>query len=427
MATAEQKGKKPRTDGEECDLLDAALVASIEKLQEIQDEIEKVNEEACDKVLELEQKYNEVRRPVYVRRNEIIKQIPDFWLTAFLSHPVLGELLTEDDQKIFKHLESIDVDDSEDIKSGYSITLTFSPNPYFEDTKLTKVYSFSGDEVLKVKATSITWKKGMDIANDGAYTKKGDKRILIDERLLFLQVSLLGSIVKRTEVLLMELWTRCSLRALFAQVGDIIREDLWPNPLKYFNNEFEEEFELVDEDDEDVSDIRDVPDHQEVFVDPARDESLIFELLDLKGELEDGGSALWFLRDIANEQDAGDNLVVEHSGTLELAGLRLGDAPAVAGTAVGQLAVSKGRQGREAQNILRQYLANIRLKNAATDVVITAYEPLLINPLSESARAVAAGLAVPAEQAGCLPMSEVFKLAVMNFNVLNWNLFNGST
>jgi hypothetical protein len=60
---------------------------------------------------------------------------------------------------------------------------------------------------------------------------------------------------------------------------------------------------------QDVSNIRQVPDHQEVFVDPARDESLIFELLDLKGEVEDGGSALWFLRDIANEQDAGDNLV----------------------------------------------------------------------------------------------------------------------
>lgn len=88
---------------------------------------------------------------------------------------------------------------------------------------------------------------------------------------------------------------------------------------------------------QDVSNIRQVPDHQEVFVDPARDESLIFELLDLKGEVEDGGSALWFLRDIANEQDAGDNLVVEHSGTIELGGLRFGDAPAVAGTAVGQL------------------------------------------------------------------------------------------
>lgn len=41
-----------------------------------------VNEEASDKVLEVEQKYNEIRRPVYLRRNDIIKTIPDFWLTA---------------------------------------------------------------------------------------------------------------------------------------------------------------------------------------------------------------------------------------------------------------------------------------------------------------------------------------------------------
>lgn len=41
-----------------------------------------VNEEASDKVLEVEQKYNEVRRPVYNKRNDIIHNIPDFWLTA---------------------------------------------------------------------------------------------------------------------------------------------------------------------------------------------------------------------------------------------------------------------------------------------------------------------------------------------------------
>jgi len=52
---------------------------------------------------------------------------------------------------------------------------------------------------------------------------------------------------------------------------------------------------------------------QEVLFDPSRDESLVFELLDLKGEVDDAGSALWFLRDIANEQDAGDNLVGNNS------------------------------------------------------------------------------------------------------------------
>lgn len=44
--------------------------------------IVQVNEQASDEVLEIEQKYNEIRRPVYEKRNEIIKSIPDFWVTA---------------------------------------------------------------------------------------------------------------------------------------------------------------------------------------------------------------------------------------------------------------------------------------------------------------------------------------------------------
>lgn len=43
---------------------------------------------------------------------------------------------------------------------------------------------------------------------------------------------------------------------------------------------------------------------KEVFVDPARDDSLVFELLDLKLDVPDNGSATWFLQDLAAEQDA---------------------------------------------------------------------------------------------------------------------------
>ncbi|CAL5031657.1 unnamed protein product [Urochloa decumbens] len=249
MRTAEEKGKRARTDGAEEDggePIDRALLLSIEKLQEVQDEIEKVNEEASNKVLEVEQKYNKIRKPVYVRRNEVIQKIPDFWLTAFLSHPMLGDMLTEDDQQIFKHLESLFVDESEDIKSGCSITLAFSSNPYFEDKKLTKTYSMNDDGTISVKATSIKWKTGMDIVNGKTCTKKGDKRLLVDESFFS--------------------WFSDTENEIFAhgeldQVADIIKEDLWPNPLKYFNNELEEEFEL--EDDEEGSDEEEAEDEDE--------------------------------------------------------------------------------------------------------------------------------------------------------------------
>ncbi|GMY26025.1 ran guanine nucleotide release factor-like [Fagus crenata] len=177
---------------------------------------------------------------------------------------------------------------------------------------------------------------------------------------------------------------------------------------------------------QDVSNIRQVPDHQEVYVDPARDESLIFELLDFKHEVGDDGSAVWFLQDLATEQEAEGSMVIEQSGVIEAPGLCYRNIPAVATTAVGQMAISKGRQGREAQNIVRVYLANLRLKEVGTDVLITAYEPIHINPLSETASTVGAGLAVPATQAGCMPMADVFKLAVPSFKVNDWNLFGSA-
>ncbi|GMP42486.1 hypothetical protein CsSME_00012221 [Camellia sinensis var. sinensis] len=131
------RGKKSkvadRTQDEHSDHIDTDLVLSIEKLQEVQDDLDKFNEEANEKVLEEEQKYNEIRRLVYVKRNEIINSIPDFWLTAFLSHPALGDLLSEEDSKIFKYLDSLEENKEEKSKQhrgdiAHTVTLSLSNN-----------------------------------------------------------------------------------------------------------------------------------------------------------------------------------------------------------------------------------------------------------------------------------------------------------
>ncbi|GMP33478.1 hypothetical protein CsSME_00006782 [Camellia sinensis var. sinensis] len=192
------KGKKLKGEEENAEHIDGELVVSIEKLQEIQDELEKINEEASDKVLEVEQKYNEIRKPVYEKRSDIIKSIPDFWLTAFLSHPALGELLTDEDQKIFKYLSSLEVEDFKDVKSG----------------------------TTKITATSIKWKEGMGIPNGVAHEKKGSKRPHTDES-FFTWFS--------------ETQQKVDMDEIQDEVAELIKEDLWPNPLNYFNNDADEE------------------------------------------------------------------------------------------------------------------------------------------------------------------------------------------
>lgn len=231
------RGKKSKVaDEQDSEHIDAELVLSIEKLQEVQDQLDKVNEEASEKVLEVEQKYNEIRRPVYDKRNEVIKSIPDFWLTAFLSHPALCDLLSEEDSKICKYLDCIDVEDFKDVMSGYTITFNFKPNPYFEDTKLTKTFKFSEEGTTKITGTNIKWKEGMSVVANGVdHEKKGNKRPPIDESFFSW-----FSETQQNDI----------VEGFHDEVAEIIKEDLWPNPLKYFINEADEEDSDGDEDNE---------------------------------------------------------------------------------------------------------------------------------------------------------------------------------
>jgi len=43
-----------------------------------------VSDEASIKVLEVEMEYNQRRKPVYEKRNQLISQIKTFWLSVFL-------------------------------------------------------------------------------------------------------------------------------------------------------------------------------------------------------------------------------------------------------------------------------------------------------------------------------------------------------
>ncbi|CAN0901646.1 NAP1-related protein 2 [Linum grandiflorum] len=286
---AADKGKKMKLEKgeEENHHIDEELVLSIEKLQEIQDELEKINEEASDKVLEVEQKYNVVRKPVYEKRNEIIKSIPDFWLTAFLSHPALGNLLSEEDQKVFKHLTSLEVEDCKDVKSGYSITFVslfflslfrlvrislllplpcslcgssfqnFEANPYFEDAKLTKTFTFLDEGTTEISATPIKWKEGMALPNGVTHEKKGNKRPLAEESFF--------SWFSNTQ-------PKDMMEDMQDELAEIIKEDLWPNPLAYFNTDPDEEDFEGDEGDKDGDDSDEDDDEQDDEEDDGEDE-----------------------------------------------------------------------------------------------------------------------------------------------------------
>merc|ERR1719499_1121219 len=91
-----------------------------------------MNEKASEEILKVEQKYNQLRKPFFEKRSSIIGRIPKFWLTAFINHPQLSSIIEEDEEDCLQYLNKLEVEEFEDIKSGYRIKLYFDKNPYFD-------------------------------------------------------------------------------------------------------------------------------------------------------------------------------------------------------------------------------------------------------------------------------------------------------
>jgi len=204
-------------DGSEADPNDVLL-------DSIQEEIEKLNDEATEEILQIEKKYNGLRKPYYKKRNDVIRNIPDFWLKSFLNHDMLSDLLDQRDQEVFHHLKELNVEDFDDVKSGFKITFTFESNPFFTNKTLSKEFRYTTDGELKVTPSTIQWKENQDLTKKEKSAKSvGSKRGKDEESESFFN------------------WFNPDDQDL--ELGEIIKEDLWPDPSKFYHGVSDDEGE----------------------------------------------------------------------------------------------------------------------------------------------------------------------------------------
>lgn len=61
---------------------EAEVSEALELIDACQNEIDALNEAASEEILKVEQKYNKLRKPCYDKRSELVKRIPNFWVTS---------------------------------------------------------------------------------------------------------------------------------------------------------------------------------------------------------------------------------------------------------------------------------------------------------------------------------------------------------
>ncbi|XP_070582639.1 ran guanine nucleotide release factor [Erythrolamprus reginae] len=129
----------------------------------------------------------------------------------------------------------------------------------------------------------------------------------------------------------------------------------------------------------DISEMRQVPDNQEVFVHPDTDQSVIVELLEYQAEVPDENAARYHFEDIASSSDSSEILSEEQFPLAPLA--FEGCSSAWKLTCRQDIA----KFNEEARNTVCVHLVLLRLPQYETDLLITFNNPIWINPLSSSA------------------------------------------
>ncbi|CBY33853.1 unnamed protein product [Oikopleura dioica] len=217
-ATEEPPMKKMRGDLP----TDDASLALLDKVYDVQKELDEVHNKAAEEIVQVEIKFNKLRTPMYEKRAKAIAQIPDFWVTTMLNHPIIAESLAEHDTEILTNLTSIDVVENEDIKSGFSMEFKFKKNPYFKNESITKKVTMNeeGDNILSEISHSIrTVRRTKDMKEICA--PEADEGFVS--------------------------WLQSEVDPEMDDIGNLIKDDLFPTPMEYYNAQIDSDEEDEEE------------------------------------------------------------------------------------------------------------------------------------------------------------------------------------
>ncbi|XP_033724677.1 ran guanine nucleotide release factor-like [Pecten maximus] len=137
---------------------------------------------------------------------------------------------------------------------------------------------------------------------------------------------------------------------------------------------------------QDMSNFREIPDHQEVFTHSSTDQSIIIEILEFVQEPDDVALKTHY-EDLVRDNDVseGDHVILEAAEmpTHKLAMSQCSSARYV----LGQQKVSKFKE--DFKNTINIHMGLFRILEFTTDILVTFNDPVMINSLSSSNQAVA--------------------------------------
>lgn len=177
-------------------------------LESSQLEVDAGNAQADPAFLQVERRYRRVRQHFLQWRKHIIRHIPGFWVTAFRNHPQLSPMIRGQDAEMLRYITNLEVKELRHPRTGCKFKFFFRRNPYFRNKLIVKEYEVRASGRVVSLSTPIIWRRGHEPQ----------------------------SFIRRNQEVVCNFFTWFSDHSLpeSDRIAEIIKEDLWPNPLQYY-------------------------------------------------------------------------------------------------------------------------------------------------------------------------------------------------
>ncbi|XP_060149124.1 testis-specific Y-encoded protein 3-like [Globicephala melas] len=213
QVVAEEQEEKPQEQGQEepGPSPKSASLEALEALKVLQLQLEPVNAECSRQLFRLKVTTLMRRKPYLEHRSTIIQSIPGFWVKVFVNHPRMSAMISTQDKEMLSYMTNLKVEELADPSDYRKIMLFFRKNPFFQNEVVVKEYLIEATRYRASHLAPIQWHRRFE---EEVYSRRHNNSSLNFFN-WFSDHSCVGS----------------------SRIAEIIGEDLWPNPLRYYPRE----------------------------------------------------------------------------------------------------------------------------------------------------------------------------------------------
>ncbi|XP_048193027.1 testis-specific Y-encoded protein 9-like [Perognathus longimembris pacificus] len=180
----------------------------LKELQALQLDLGPVNNQATKAHERLKQNLSKRQKTLLDSRSSNIQGIPGFWAQTFVNHPQLSAMISDQDEDMLSYMINLEVQELRHPKRSCKITFYFRNNPYFQNAVVVKEFLVDITGYRLCHSTPIQWRQDYKIEADSHRNHNKSPNFFN----WFTDHNFAGS----------------------NRITEIIRKDLWLNPLYYY-------------------------------------------------------------------------------------------------------------------------------------------------------------------------------------------------